>query len=351
MGLPSILIEFRTKASMAIEKGDRGIVAFVTVDENCHGITRLDTITDIPNELNADNKRLLTQGFMGGDNPINYLQLVVAPTILEGLELVQTIKFDYLALSPIATANEVTTTSIIIKTMRDNDNIKVKAVLPNCYADHEGIINFTTNNITLTDGQIFTTEEFCIRIASLLAGTPLQKSATYHVFNDIESVELFKKYELDEKINRGEFIIFDDGDKIKVGRAINSLTTIGELKSEDYKQTKIVDIMDLIYQDIKRACEDNYIGKYANTYQNKQLLVIAIDAYLIELQKQVILDNGIQTEIDIESQKAFLRVTGYDVDNMSDQEIKEANTKTHVFIKSSYKILSAIEDIQVIFDI
>ncbi|OOB77430.1 MAG: hypothetical protein BEN18_10285 [Epulopiscium sp. Nuni2H_MBin001] len=349
MGLPNIFIEFKSKASTAIQRGDRGIVACVLVDDNPL-ITRLDTVLDIPDDLTVANKDFLKLAFLGGANAVNYVQLIVCESIADGLEMMQSCKFDYVAFDPAITAEDVALAATMIKTMRDNDNMKVKAVLPNCKADHEGIINFTTDNIVTTT-KTYSTAEYCSRIASLLAGTPLQVSCTYYTVPEIIDVPRFKKSILDNMVNDGQFVIFNDGENCKVARAINSLTTIGEVKSEDLKSTKFVDIMDLIYHDIKNVCENQYVGKYANTYDNKINLVVAIQSYLEGLRNDTLLDSDIVTEIDIESQKAFLKTTGYDVDNMSEQEIKESNTKRSVFIKSSYKILDAIEDISVIFNI
>ena len=64
-----------------------------------------------------------------------------------------------------------TTVAAWIKEARDDHHKTFKAVLPNCTADHEGIINLTTDNITSTLGTTaFTTAEYCCRIAGVLAG-------------------------------------------------------------------------------------------------------------------------------------------------------------------------------------
>ena len=143
--------------------------------------------------------------------------------------------------------------------------------------------------------------------------------------------------------------MFHDGEKVKVARAINSLITINSTKSEDYKSIKIIDTMDLIYSDVKRTCEDNYIGKFPNNYDNKCNLIVAIQAYLESLRDSELLDKNIATGIDMQAQMNYLRSQGEPVDDMTEQEIKEANTQTYVFIESKFKILNAIEDIKINF--
>ena len=55
--------------------------------------------------------------------------------------------------------------------------------------------------------------------------------------------------------------------------------------------------------------------------------------------------------IRLKAQRDWLRENGTDVSEMSEQEIKEANTKSNVFMEGSYHILYAIEDITVNFNI
>jgi hypothetical protein len=347
MGLPNILIEFKAKASTAIKRGDRGIVAIVVIDQNKQ-VLKLSNETEIPENLTKANKAYIQRAFLGGANPVKSVVVIATDSLTNGLKELECVKFDYAVAPHDVSGADATTFSNFIKGLRDNKGIKVKAVLPNVKADHEGIINFTTDEI-VTGGETLTTAAYCSRIAGLLAGTPLQTGATYYTLTDVDDVPKFTKAELDEKINKGEFVLFHDGEKVKVGRAITSLTTVGATKSEDYKSVKIVDTMDLIYTDIKRTCEDSYIGKFANNYDNKCNLIVSIQAYLESLRKDELLDQEITTSIDIEAQTNYLKAKGEDVENMTEQEIKKANTGTQVFLKSQYKILNAIEDISVAF--
>lgn len=347
MGLPNILIEFKSKASTAIKRGERGIVAIVVTDEKV-GVTKIEDITQIPKDLTEENKAYIKRCFLGGIRPVKYIQLIVTDTVEKSLKVLETIKFDYVVGPHDISSVDATAMASFVKALRDNKGIKVKTVLPNTKGDHEGIINFTTTDIKVGE-DTFTTAQYCSRIAGLLAGTPLQQSATYYRLSEIDDVPKFTKSELDKKIDEGEFVIFHDGEKVKVARAINSLVSIGATKSEDYKSIKIVDIMDLIYTDIRRTCEDNYIGKFANNYDNKCNLIVSIQAYLEALRNDELLDTNIVTGIDMAVQTNYLKGKGEPVDEMTEQEIKEANTQTFVFLESRFKILNAIEDIQINF--
>ena len=62
-----------------------------------------------------------------------------------------------------------------------------KAVLPNVEADNEAIINFATTGIKVGE-KSYTTEVYCARIAGILAGLPLTRSATYFVLDEVDEI-------------------------------------------------------------------------------------------------------------------------------------------------------------------
>ena len=102
--------------------------------------------------------------------------------------------------------------------------------------------------------------------------------------------------------------------------------------------------MDTMQADITRTVSNDWIGKVANTYDNKCLLVSAIQNYLDNLVKQNVLSSA-TVEIDIEANKEYLEAAGYDTTEMSSDDLKKANTGDSVFLKASIGIVDAIEDI------
>ena len=351
MGLPNILIEFKQTASTAIKRGERGVVAVMVIEAvEAVTVTKIEDVLQVPKDLTAANKAYIERIFLGGKGPVKYVQMVKADSVENALEKLETFKFDYLAAPPAVTSDEATEIATYIKTMRDSKGLKVKAVLPNTKADHEGIINFTTENIVVGK-DTYSAAEYCSRIAGILAGTPLNVSSTYFVLPEVDDVPKFTKSDMNKKIDAGELVLYHDGEKVKIAREVNSLQDANNLKGDIYKSIKVVDTMDLIYNDIHGTIEDNYIGKYPNNYDNKLLLVVSIQTYLEALRDDEILDADIFVGIDVEAQRDWLRENGVDVSEMSEQDIKEANTKSEVFIAGSYHILYAIEDVAVKFNI
>ena len=51
--------------------------------------------------------------------------------------------------------------------------------------------------------------------------------------------------------------------------------------------------------------------------------------------------------IDLQAQENYLKAKGIDTESMNEQDIKEANTGSKVFIAANISILDAIEDIDI----
>ncbi len=350
MGLPNINIEFKTQGISAIKRSSKGVVAIILKDSTVgvQGAHELTNVTQIPAGLNQTNKKYVEQAFIGYINAPRKVLLYVLPAssadLSEALEHFETLQFDYLVGPYNTDGTEVTAIATWIGSQRQDDKT-YKAVLPNKAADSEAIINFTSDDMAIGNTS-YDTAKYCARIAGLIAGTPMTISATYAPLPELTDVERLSKTVMNNKIDNGEFIIFHDGTKVKVGRGVNSLTTTTQDKGEQFKKIKIVEAVDMIKNDIKMTAEDNYIGKYANSYDNKCLLITAIDGYFKQLELDGILQAGSsEVAIDMAAQEAYLMSIGIDTSEMTEQEIKEANTADKVFLRANIKILDAIEDI------
>ena len=87
----------------------------------------------------------------------------------------------------------------------------------------------------------------------------------------------------DREVGEGKLVIFKQSGQYRIARGVNSLTTTSDVKGEAFQKIKLVDIMDLMTNDIRQTCHRSYIGKYANSYDNKCILMTAIQGYLDQL--------------------------------------------------------------------
>lgn len=362
LGLPYLKITFIERGIAAIQRSKRGVVALVLQDKKVEGNFIVYTTSDIPEGIDEKNKEQIKLAMMGNRTTPRKLVVAIeknenadAPkfvTTSPAFKYLETERFDYLAV-PFADVKDSQEIATWIKTLNDNYEKRCKAVLANTPADNRKIINYTHEEVSDVEKTYLTTE-YTSRIAGLIAGTPPQIATTYATLPELKTCTSYTREEIGKKIGQGEFVLLNDGEKIKVARGVNSLITTSELEGESFRKIKIVEIMDIIADDVQMTAEDSYLGKYANTYSNKILLCEAIKGYLEKLELENLINPGhTEVGIDVEAQKAYLRGIGYrtndnrNVDEMEVQEIKEADTKDQVFIMIKCKILDAIEEINI----
>lgn len=380
MGAPSIDILFIEKAISAVKRGERGIVMLWVKDrlpESAINPITVVTESDIPEGLSDTTVEQIKLAMMGYTNApkkvLVYCMNVIADADEETIDAgykkamaaAETIRFDYLAVPTVETDGKGEDIATWVKSMRGNKKKKIKAVLPNVAADNEGVINFTTEEsiktetITGKDGKktitdiVYTTEQYCARIAGLIAGTPMTIASTYAPLPELS--DCTRLTDNDTPVDKGEFIIFYDGEKVKVVRGVNSFVTTIDGKGDSFKKIKIVEAMDMINDDIVKTAQDSYLGKYANTYSNKCLLTTAISSYFAQLKRDDIV-SSYSIKLDAEAIRIYLKGRGLqatlydgtikDVDECSDEEIITADTGASVFLTGNVKILDAIEDIK-----
>jgi len=347
-GMPSINIQFTELAATVVERSNNGIIAMILKESSVPETNPIVVASadEIPATLSADSKKQLELALLGY---VNSPKKVIAYFIeddsvdyTDALNYFKTVTWDYLVVPTVATDEQTTAIVNYIKSERAADHL-VKAVLPNTAADSEAIINYTTAAAIVND-VTYTAEEYCSRIAGIIAGTPVEMSATYATLPELTDCSRLTKAEMDTAVNAGKFFLWWDGEKVKTSRAVNSLTTLTSSKNTQFQKIKIVSAVDIISFDIKKMIQDTYIGKVSNNYDNKQILMTAIGSYFDEL-----LIDGVVSRyniaIDINANRAYLNAHGVDTSEMTEDEIKMADTGSNVFLVATLRILDVIEDV------
>lgn len=378
--MPSVNIAFYEKGITAIQRSERGIVAMI-IEDDAEAFTsplKLYTVADIPSTLTKENQeqiQLVMKGYQ--KSPLHVLVFVIATGGETGiskyqttLNILETTRFDYLVIPEIQ-IGETDAIATWIKQQRTVKDKMVKTVLPKAAADTEGVVNFTNTEIKVVDAEktaaaqaaataagtgivdpilkAMTGAQYAGRVAGIICGTPMTISCTYAPATEIMDCDRYTKDEMDTKTGEGELFFFFDGKQFKVNRGVNSFVTTTQDKLNSFKKIKKVDIMDMIHDDIKETAQDSYIGKYANSYPNKCLLIAAVLGYLERLELDGLLQPGSSVSLDVEYTKNWLlsngKYTKDELNQMTEQEIKEADTNDVVFLLAKIKILDAIEEI------
>lgn len=348
LGLPSFSMIFRGKAVSAITRSARGIVAIVLKDgtEGGKDLNIYKKVDEVDFEnWTQKNYNYLKLVFGGAPSKVIAIRMAEnAADYSAVLSKLKDLKWNYLTIPELLPVDS-SVISAWIKQYRNDEKKTFKAVLAHCKGDHEGIINFTTENITSTiTGATHSAAEYCARIAGVLAGLSLDRSCTFYTLNDISGAET--PDDPNERIDDGELIVVFDGKKYKIGRGVNSLTTFTTDKTEDVRFIKIVEGMDLYMDDIRETYEESYVGKIINDYDGKQMFVAAIGAYHKGLLGNV-LDKSYENTVavDVDAQRIYLESRGMDTSEMDDVAVAKANTGTKVFIVSNIKFVNAMEDL------
>lgn len=357
MGLPEISVYFKEKGIAAIESAKRGIILLLMNDASVQAVTKYTVFDndDIPETLSEDNKKQIELALIGYQTtPYKIVVLAFPKTgrtadINAKLKAAEALKFTYLVY-PEATTEESTTIATWIKAQRTQKDNKVKAVLYKTAADNEGIIN-VTNEYFEVKTKKYTGQQYLSRIAGLICGTPATIACTFAPLPEVTGVEFVDRETLDSRIDNGEFVVFDDGEKIKVARGVNSYVTTVQDKGKSFKKIKLVELMDMVHDDIKKTAEDNYLGKYANSYDNRCLLITAINGYFLELEAASLAEKGKNNcSIDVEATKIYLmkngRKTKEELKQMKEIDIKYENIGDNVFLTAEMSLLDAIETIK-----
>lgn len=370
-GLPQVLINFRTQGTTAIKRSARGIVAMILHDGSKNEIQqfRISDTTDIPDEiLSAKSVELVKLCLKG--TPLRVLLYVIPEVGTEVepdghltdqndvLDLIQAVKWNWIC-NPTSTGTEQADLSSWVIAQRNNKRKTFKAVCAKQAADHEGVVNFCTDDIVAENGTdengdpVYTTYnavQYTARIAGILAGLALDRSATYFSLTEVQSVESYT--DIDERIDKGQLLLFDeqDGNGVKIARACNSLITFTTDKGEDFRYIKIIEALDMITDDIRDTFKKYYVGKVINDYNHKMLFITAVLVYFDEIKGNVLDRDGKNTvDIDEQAQLNYAKLKGEKTEDMSAMEIRKYNTGTKVMLAGNVKPVNAMEDLTINF--
>lgn len=347
MGMPNVSITFNEAAKSVQSRNNTGVVGLILRDTvpTTNPITILSA-EDIPSTLSEANRKQIELALIGADKTpqkiVAYVIAVAATDYTAAFDYFDTCRIDYLAVPTCDTDAKTDSIKTWITRARADGQI-VKAVLPNTAADNDGVINFATEKVYEGDTE-YTTEKFCARIAGILASTPLTGSCTFTAIPELTGCTKLSRTDMDTAIDAGKLIVFWDGEKVKIARGVNSYQTTTASMGAQFKKIRIVQIMDVIQNDIRRLAEDSYLGKYSNSYDNKMLLLGAIGDYLNTLVAQGVI-NVQNIDIDVEANEQYLTDHGEDVTSMTDTEIRQAATGDKVYLLAKITIYDAIEEI------
>lgn len=202
-----------------------------------------------------------------------------------------------------------------VKRLREEQGIKFQVVLFNCAADYEGVVNVKNTTVEDETGLIYW-------VTGVIAGCEINKSNTNKTYDGEYTVNAdYTQTQLENSIDKGEFVLHQVGDEIRVLVDINSLVTTSNEKGEDFKSNQTIRVLDQIATDVASIFNSKYLGKIPNN-----------DAGRTSLWSDIVtLFKNYQTLQAIE--------------NFEDQDISvgAGNDKKSVAIDTAVQVINAME--------
>lgn len=352
IGMPEVKIQFESAGLTAIQRSERGIVLLLLESKKPdeQKSYKFNSLMEVPDDdLSDEVLKYIRLAFEGKPHRMLveiYGEQRPLDTVVERLKLV---KFNYYA-APNASEEDMKKIQSWHADVVAKMDKTIKLVAYDYAADDESVINWSVPLVTY-DKLTYSGQEFTALVASQLASLPLTRSFTYFSWPLLTDASLPYADNEDDAVNKGKLFLTYDGEKYKIARGVNSLVTYSDRKGEDFSKIKIVDAMHLIKDDIRDTWNDFYVGKILNTYANKMQFIALINrVYFPELYGTVIENSDRnRVDIDVEAHLRYAITREANTDDMTEQDIREFNTGSAVYLTGYVSLLDAMEDLYINF--
>ena len=312
LGMPEISIKFKGLGVSAVQRGSKGTAVLIVTDDTDDSFTfkeyrSIEDFTKEERELYTEENTVYIKDVLEGTPKL----LIVARKGKEEelADLLKAIKgkVEMNCWIAIADTTQEETDELVsfVKSSVKNDKKRYKALVYDATtSDDMHVINYTNDTVTFRDERGERVgDEAVPYLLGYLAGLSLDMSAIASPLQKFVSVD--EPEDLDEAINNGEFILYNDEGDVRVARGNNSLVTTGQGITDDMKFILIVEVMDLIYTDIFPTWKNFYKGKYKNHLDNQMLLIGAINAYFRGMAGDLLLDPNFDnvSMVDVSAQR------------------------------------------------
>lgn len=305
--LPGTYINFLTNAALSITPGDRGIVVMlqevsVGTAGEMYTITATDA-SEYPSGATAADKLLVNEALKSAKTVILYNLGTShdSDDITAALTALKTVNFNVLCYPYDAatySANQATIEAWVTS-MRDDEGVKIQAVMADYTADNEAIIN-VVQTVTLSDATVLTSEQVTAWVAGATAGANVNQSNTGKLYANAVDVERLTKSEMEAAVTAGKFIFkVDSAQNVTAVYDINSLTSYTVAKSNVFRKNRVIRTIDGINNDIVTIFESSYVGKVNNNDNGRALLRSSLIEYFNAMQNMQAIQNFTADDVTV----------------------------------------------------
>lgn len=359
MGLTELKISFKEEKRKVLEGTSTSVALLILKDSTVKGLKEYSRFEDVKEKYKADNLMYIEHAFKGNVQDVRvggFLEeraftpskvivysIASDDTLDNALSIIENLEFNYMCM-PEAT-DEIENPKLIsfIGKLKDVGYLADLLIVTSKASNSSDVIEFATEDIK-EGSTTYTAAKLLPFISGVCAGTPFNQSITHCTIPFVSTIPKKTNEDLNNLIDAGKLVLVKKGGKVRIARGVNSLVTPGENEGNSFKKIKYVRTYKMINNAVRKAITDYYIGKVSNTYDNKCLLIAEIKGFLEDLQRDDIIEADFSVGIDLKAQKEYLTEKGVDIKSLTDQELKEFNTGSKVFITITLKAIDAMED-------
>ncbi len=344
---PNINIEFKTLATTAIQRSERGIVCLILKDtKKTIKWNILKTIADLKDdEWDAKNVKYIKLAMHYGAKKILIRVLQTGENLDDVLGEFKERKMHWLAYPGAEQADDQKLVTWTKQVFGNDGTIGKTVKYVSSFAnntDHVAIVELGNREYKSIYGE-FTAQEYTAAIAGLIAGMPINRSADNFVMSDLTEVDYFEP-------KLGKFSLYMDDEKVRVNYGVNSKTTFDSIWKKDTRKIKVVEGMGFVADDIKNTFRNYWQGIYICDYNNKMNFCSNVTkVYFKEIAPNVLNgDYNNKIEIDYEAQKRLVILDGKDPDELTEMEILKYPSGDDVFLNGDVKFSDTMANLSLI---
>lgn len=213
-----------------------------------------------------------------------------------------------------------------IKMLREDEEIKVQAVIFSDTPNYEGIIKLKNQSVMYENIKI-TPEKLTAFVAGITAGAQIGESNTNRLTPFTSIVDEMTKKETEKALIDGFFVFgYRANRTVKCVQDINSFTDFSASKNRDFSKNIIIRVLDEINNTIKSKFETSYEGKVKNNMIGRDGFKGSLIDYYIKLQNAETIEDFSSKDITI----------------------KQGNDKESVYVETYVKPIDAMEKLKMI---
>ena len=354
--MPIIDIAFKQKAATLVTRSSRGYAVLIikddTIDTSWKMYKDISEVEADKSNYTNENFQYLKDAFEFGTYRVCAARISSTGSACDALKTIEgNLKTGWITYPDGSLEDQQTIASWIKSKEKDNKTYKA-VVYKAATTDCKHLVNFTNEKVTFKDDRkVAEGNKYLASLAGILSACNIEKGSTYFKCTNLDHVQAAD--DNDTELAKGNFILFNDVDVVRIAQGITSLVTLdGENNTEDMQYIETVEAMDMIQDDISDVFRNVYLGNYKNKLNNQMLFIGSVNgSYLSSLEDEDVLDEEYDNKlyIDVESQrKMWISLGKAEAAEWDDATVRKTTLKRDLCLCGDIKVLGSMTNLRLV---